>query len=128
MDPVTGNVPLPPVELAVRVGVVSREDALASFDLMGRDAVTGLREFIPQPFAGRRLLDFGCGSGKYLRHLLPEAEDGEVWGCDIDEPSIAWLQQHLSPPLRVFVNGVEPPLPGIPDGYFDLITAASVFT
>jgi SAM-dependent methyltransferase len=80
--------PLPPPELAIRVGVVSQEDALGSFDLMGRDAVIGLRPFLPPTFEGRRLLDFGCGVGKYLRHLLPEAEEGEVWGCDIDEPSI----------------------------------------
>ena len=74
------------------------------------------------------MLDFGCGAGKYLRHLLPEAEQGEVWGCDIQEPQIEWLREHLSPPLRVFVNGTEPPLPGIPGDFFDLITAASVFT
>jgi SAM-dependent methyltransferase len=128
MEPVSSPVPLPPVELAVRVGVVSREDALASFDAMGRDAVAGLRQYMPQPFAGHRMLDFGCGSGKYLRHLLPEAEEGEVWGCDIDEPSIAWLRANLSPPTRVFVNGAEPPLPGIPGDFFDLVTAASVFT
>jgi SAM-dependent methyltransferase len=128
VEPVSSNAPLPPAELAVRVGVVSREDALASFDAMGREAVAGLREFIPQPFTGRRMLDFGCGSGKYLRHLLPEAEQGEVWGCDIDEPSIAWLREHLSPPMRVFVNDAEPPLPSIPGAFFDLVTAASVFT
>ena len=64
MDPVSTNVPLPPAELAVLAGVVSREDAQASFDEMGRLAVAGLREFIPEPFAGHRMLDFGCGAGK----------------------------------------------------------------
>src|SRR5436189_225548 len=41
--------------------------------------------------------------------------------------SMAWLQAHLSPALRVFSNAQGPPLPQ-PDGYFDLIWAISVFT
>jgi SAM-dependent methyltransferase len=73
------------------------------------------------------VLDFGCGAGRVLRHFLNEADVGELHGCDIDEPSIRWLEENLSPPLHAFVNGESPPLPR-PDGYFDLIWAASVFT
>ena len=78
-------------------------------------------------FAGKRVLDFGCGAGRVLRHFLSEAEQAELWGCDIDAASIDWLQVHLVPPLRVFVNSEWPPIPH-PDGSFDLIWAASVFT
>ena len=73
------------------------------------------------------MLDFGCGAGRTLRQFLDEARSCEMWGCDIDEASIAWLKDHLCPPLHVFVNGSEPPLPH-PDGAFDLIWAVSVFT
>lgn len=73
------------------------------------------------------MLDFGCGAGRTLRHFMDEAQACEMWGCDIDEASIAWLDEHLSPPLRVFRNGTEPPLPHA-DGTFDLIWAISVFT
>ena len=52
-----------------------------------------------------------------------------MWGCDIDAPSIEWLQANLSPPLHVFVNGVEPPLPGHRrTTFFDVVFASSVFT
>ena len=71
-----------------------------------------VRTSLPRPFAGDRFLDFGCGSGQVLRHLLPEAAEAEVWGCDIDAATIDWLQANLSPPLHVFVNGEAPPLPG----------------
>jgi SAM-dependent methyltransferase len=78
-------------------------------------------------FGGKRALDFGCGSARVLRHFLDEAELAELWGCDIDGPSIDWVRANLSPPLRCFQNDVKPPLP-IEDGYFDLIWATSVFT
>jgi SAM-dependent methyltransferase len=126
---VTG-VPLPPPELAFRVGVNDAEDPVASFEAMGRT----MREIVlgvvggPEWFAeGRCVLDFGCGVGKFLRHFLAEAERAEFLGCDIDEPSIAWLQQHLSPPLNVFLCGEEPGLE-LPDEHVDLALAMSVFT
>jgi hypothetical protein len=43
-------------------------------------------------------------AGRTLRHFLAEAEVGEFHGCDIDEPSIAWLEANLSPPFTVVVN------------------------
>ena len=52
---------------------------------------------------------------------------GEFHGCDIDGPSIAWLTENLSPPLRVFRNEEAPPLP-LESNSFDLIWAISVFT
>ena len=72
------------------------------------------------------MLDFGCGSGRVLREFLPEAASGEFWGCDLHRPTIAWLDQHLSPPLRFYVND-RIPTPH-PDSYFDLVYAISVFT
>ena len=76
---------------------------------------------------GKRVLDFGCGAGRTLRHFLAEAAEAEFWGCDIDTPSIEWVNANLNPPVRAFVNSELPPLPQ-PDGSFDLIYAFSVFT
>jgi SAM-dependent methyltransferase len=78
-------------------------------------------------FGGKRVLDFGCGAARVLRQFLDEADRVELWGCDIDGPSIEWIRSNLSPPLHCFQNGVDPPLP-IEDGFFDLIWATSVFT
>lgn len=120
--------PLPTAELARRVGVVDQDDPVSSFDEMGAAIKQTLVELQPQGwFDGRRILDFGCGSGKLLRHMLPEAERCEIHGCDIHEPSIEWLRRNLVPPLHVFVNGETPPLP-FEDEQFDLIWAMSVFT
>jgi SAM-dependent methyltransferase len=78
-------------------------------------------------FEGKRVLDFGCGSARVLRHFLDEARHGEFWGCDIDGPSIDWIASNLSPPLRCFQNEPEPPL-ALEASYLDLIWATSVFT
>ena len=49
---------------------------------------------------GQRVLDFGCGTGKVLCHFADEANEAEFWGCDIDRPSIEWVQRNMCPPFR----------------------------
>ncbi len=143
--------PLPPLELCDRVGGVSRQalaglpeaffDAvlastwwdpdrpLVSYDRLGSELSDTIRAVLPQDWswAGKRVLDFGCGAGRVLRHFLAEAQEAEVWSCDIDAPSIAWLQENLCPPLQAIHSGEWPPLP-LEDGSLDLIYAMSVYT
>ena len=115
--------PLPPPELRRRVGGVD------DYEEIGSRVRSDLVELLPTDwsFEGKRVLDFGCGAGRVLRHFLGEAQTAEFHGCDIDAESIEWLTAHLCPPLLAFQNGEAPPLPR-PDAYFDLIWAASVFT
>lgn len=121
---------VPPEDLTRRVGGLyegpDREELFDQFGQLTRDE---LLELLPDDwsFEGKRVLDFGCGSGRVLRHFLTEAQGAEFWGCDIHLPSIEWLEANLVPPLHVFVNPELPPLPHS-DGWFDLIWAASVFT
>jgi SAM-dependent methyltransferase len=119
---------LPPMHLAARVGA-THADNLALYEEFGVETRDEILALLPShwSFEGKRVLDFGCGAGRTLRHFLREAEVGEVYGSDIDSESIAWLDEHLSPPLRVFRNGERPPLP-LADESLDLIWAISVFT
>jgi SAM-dependent methyltransferase len=126
----TAAPPMPPLALAQRVGSLpAAQDQLALYDGIGRTSREQILRMLPEgwEFAGKRVLDFGCGAGRTLRHFLDEAEAAEIWGCDIDEPSIAWVRDRLCPPLHAFVSDPEPPLPR-PDGHFALIWAISVFT
>jgi SAM-dependent methyltransferase len=126
----TPGLPFPPLELANRVGCLqAARDPFAWFDDLGRRTRQDIEAVLPAAwsFNDKRVLDFGCGAGRTLRHFTAEAERGEFWGCDIDAPSIAWMQRHLSPPFHVFRNQAIPPLDR-PDGYFDLIWCVSVFT
>lgn len=122
--------PYPPLELANRVGsLADAADPFAYYDKLGLDTRNGIVERLPSDwsFAGKRILDFGCGAGRTLRHFSVEAIEAEFWGCDIDETSIDWMEQEICPPFHVFLNGAEPPLDQ-PDSSFDLIWAISVFT
>ncbi len=78
-----------------------------------------------------RSRESGCSTSAAARagscaQFLPEAASGEFWGCDLHRPTIAWLEENLSPPLRFYVND-RIPTPH-PDSHFDLVYAISVFT
>ena len=120
--------PLPPVDLAIRVGQ-SSGDAYEDYLAIGRDSARVIRELLPAgwTFAGKRVLDFGCGAGRTLRHFLDEAPAAELWGCDIHADSVEWMRANLAPPARVFRNELSPPLE-VADSSFDLVWAMSVFT
>jgi len=126
---VSSELPLPPSELVQRVGKIDDPDFAAAYEAIGRHSRERLERLLPPGWSwdGKHVLDFGCGAGRTLRHFLKEAEEGEFYGCDIDRASIAWLAEHLSPPLHVFQSGALPSLPQ-PDGFFDLVYAFSVFT
>jgi SAM-dependent methyltransferase len=128
----TDAAPIPPRELIERTGSTAQESDEAfiseSYEQAGRTRKAGIVEALPDDwsFDGKRVLDFGCGSGRVLRQFLPEAASGEFWGCDLHAPTIEWLDQNLSPPLHFYVND-RIPTPH-PDSHFDLVYAISVFT
>jgi SAM-dependent methyltransferase len=123
------SLPLPPAGLAARVGTVEGVEPLAFYIEEGARLRGVIEELLPADWTWRskRVLDFGCGSARVLRHFAREADRGVIWGCDIDPASISWDEANLSPPFRFFQNGVAPPLQ-LPDGSLDLIWAMSVFT
>ena len=124
--------PIPPRDLIERTGGRRPEQSDEWFrkfyERTGRRRKAAILDALPDgySFEGRRVLDFGCGSGRVLREFLPEAASAEFWGCDLHRSTIAWLDQHLSPPLRFFVNDAIPT--PHPDSHFDLVYAISVFT
>lgn len=73
----------------------------------------------------KRMLDFGCGSGRTIRNIDPKGHD-RVMGIDIDQTAIRWCQSNL--PGYQFEHVDSDPPTSLPDGYFDLIYAISVFT
>lgn len=132
------GLPLPPAKLSEGYGL--RPDYSIDADEYikgGREQVRRMLEALAREGfdpsdrdrfpRGARVLDFGCSSGRMLRHLRDIAETGEAWGVDIGGPTIAWAQIHLAPPFRFATTTSAPPLP-FPTGTFDMIYAGSVFT
>lgn len=72
------------------------------------------------------VLDWGCGSGRILRHLREAGLTGRLAGVDVDAGAIAWCRERL-PGLEFAVCGPVPPLPH-PDRSFDAVYHYSVLT
>jgi SAM-dependent methyltransferase len=108
---------------------MGNEDPVGVYESSGRMHRQMLDDVLPDDWSweGKRVLDFGCGVGRVLRHFLPEAEVAEFYGCDLDTPSVEWLQQNFSPPFEIFESSERAGLPQ-DDGFFDLIYAFSVYT
>ncbi len=120
---------LPPRELAARVGTVEGDDPLEFYLREGARLHDVIEQLLPDgwDWAGKRALDFGCGSARVLRHFAARAEQASFFGCDIDRASIDWDRSHLSPPFTFFLSDLRPPL-ALDAGSLDLIWAMSVFT
>jgi SAM-dependent methyltransferase len=124
VDP--GGLPVPSPRLRVEVaGTPGLEWFLES----GRQQAeiiraAAARNGAPLESAGR-MLDFGCGCGRVLRHWAG-LEGPEIFGSDYNEGLAGWCATNL-PFVTASVNGLEPPL-RYEDGHFGLAYAISVFT
>lgn len=106
-----------------------RERQQTQYLAWGKETRWALERALPDDWdwTGKAVLDFGCGAGRAIRHLLDLAPDCELWGSDIDPRCIDWDTKNLGPAASFVVNGEIPPLP-FEGGKFDLIYALSVFT
>jgi SAM-dependent methyltransferase len=96
----------------------------------GRRDIASMLAVIEQagesPHNLRRVLDFGCATGRMLR-FFPRREGGEYWGVDIKARNISWCQENLSPPFLFATTTTFPHLP-FEDNSFDVAYCSSVFT
>ena len=97
---------------------------------------SGLRDYCqllewlePNQIARGTLLDFGCATGRFLRHAQAQTKIGfaEVVGCDINRSHVDWIAKYLPADIKIFQNTSIPTLP-LPDASVDVVTAFSVFT
>lgn len=75
----------------------------------------------------KSILDFGCASGRVVRHFVCQGDFDEVWGADINEQHIRFIQDYLPQEIRAIHNSALPYFP-IADSSLDVVTAFSVFT
>ncbi len=75
----------------------------------------------------RSVFDFGCASGRVIRHFSAQSDIPEIWGSDINARHIRWLYENLPHTVKPIFNHCIPTLP-IRDNSIDIISAFSVFT
>jgi FkbM family methyltransferase len=75
------------------------------------------------------VMDFGCSSGRVLRHFLPEIREygWKLTGVDVSARRIEWLRRNFPPEFQVYTGSVLPMLP-FESNSFDVIYGLSVFT
>src|SRR5882762_1181602 len=113
VEPADSPPPLPPRNLMSRVGRESSRDLKSAYLSTGSALKAGVVDLLGGEWSweGRRMLDFGCGSGRLLRQLLDEARVAEIHGSDIDDEMVSWVREHLCPPIAgVTVNRAQPTL------------------
>lgn len=114
--------PVPPV--ALREGYFG--DRHLEFWLSGLADFEAVRRETPVASGLTRYLDLGGSSGRVARHAARQP-GWEAWVSDINGAYIDWVVANDAAGLRAFRNEAKPPLP-FPDGYFDVVSAFSVFT
>ena len=120
-DASSTELPIPPKELWLGYNYVAQ----------GNENLSKMLEIVyASDFAfkkGNRILDFGCGAGRMIRHLKDLSETCEIWGTDISAEHIYWCKQNLSPPFNFATTTKIPHLP-FEDRSFHFIYCGSVFT
>jgi ubiquinone/menaquinone biosynthesis C-methylase UbiE len=72
------------------------------------------------------VLDFGCGVGRQLLHMVTDYPNVHYYACDVDETEVKFIQKNY-PSVQAYVNNFNPPLE-YEDESMDLIYSISTFS
>lgn len=135
IDPLLGDTPMADVVARDTYPIPTAEDREGYSP--GQEAdywLSGLEDYLKILDAANRhgvhansVFDFGCATGRVLRHFAAQTEIKEIWGSDINRRHIRWLCEYLPMTVKPIFNHCIPTLP-MRDGSIDIISAFSVFT
>jgi SAM-dependent methyltransferase len=118
---------VPPPEVAARIGVSDR----MQYVMYGRGIYRGFERALQKNFGTSfasysKILDWGCGSARIARHILPTLSPAaSLIGFDIDEYAVDWSNKNVGRSFHVCKT--EPPL-DLAAASADVAYAYSVFT
>ena len=120
------GLPIPPDSLIFSsTGTRDVEWLLRSGEEFARALQAALSEVGRPITSASRVLDFGCGTGRVMRHWA-SIQGPSFYGSDYNPRVVAWDKQNL-PFAKFSQNSLEPPLP-FDSRFFDVCYAVSVFT
>jgi SAM-dependent methyltransferase len=121
------SLPLPP--LAERHGHSASDAEYLDWGKYEKDIIVGyMRDALPS-LDRLSVMDFGCSSGRILRHFYPETgtHGWKLTGVDVSARRIEWLRRNFPAEFTVYTGSVLPTLP-FESNSFDVIYGMSVFT
>ncbi len=89
-----------------------------------REIVTWSTPYLPAE--SKKVLEWGCGVSRIVRHLPVILPSYEVFGCDINLEMISWNRDHIHG-VQFNMSGYHPPT-DYPSENFGLVYAISVLT
>lgn len=90
------------------------------------EIVTLLSKYFDLSVPRNKVLDWGCGPGRIVRHLPGLLPVSKIYGTDCNGKYIQWCKTYL-PGIHFSVNGINPPL-NYPSSFFDIVIGLSIFT
>ncbi len=105
---------------------VGGETDIRIFLIAGHCCFEVLERHLPRSRKRLRLLDFGIGCARTMRHFFRAHADWELYGCDVDRAAIRYVRQAV-PFVNAAVSGNRPPLP-YSAARFDCVYSVSVLT
>jgi len=73
-----------------------------------------------------KILDWGCGPGRTIRHFPQLIPNCQIYGTDYNPKYINWCKSNLKG-IDFKLNGLKPPI-DFEDNFFDVIYGISIFT
>jgi SAM-dependent methyltransferase len=119
--------PLPPP--SDRHGHAGDEQQYLDWGRYDRDLMVGYMKQAGLPDKNLSIMDFGCSSGRVMRHFYPEMQNSgwKVTGVDVSSRMIEWLRRNFPKEFQVYAGPALPMMP-FEDNSFDVIYGMSVFT
>lgn len=119
--------PIPPKHLQVRVSGNYYPDFFNHGRRMLNDIDGALASQGLALSRFERILDFGCGCGRFLIPLSLSMDPSRLYGCDIDEEAIGWFSGQY-PHIADLYTGPHNPKTKYADDSFDFLYSVSIFT
>ena len=90
------------------------------------EIVTLLSKYYDLSKPTTRILDWGCGPGRIVRHLPSLLPTAEIYGTDYNESYIKWCSENLKG-ISFSANKIDPPM-NFEASSLDVIIGLSIFT
>lgn len=119
--------PLPPV--AERHGHTVTDEEYLEWGRYEKDILLGFMGDVLPSLDNLSIMDFGCSSGRVLRHFYADAgpRNWKLTGVDVSARRIEWMRRNFPQEIQVYTGSALPILP-FESNSFDVIYGMSVFT